>query len=802
LRRFRLRAGLSQAALAERAGLATGAVSALEQGVRRSPYPQTLGALAEVLGLSAEERAAFAAAARSAPAPTPAAWTQASSELPSRRTPLIGRERDIQRVRALLVDSHHGLPTSRLVTLTGVGGVGKTSLALAVAAEVRTAFRDGVWLVELASTTDPAAVPRLLSAALGVSDVAEAPPIETVLAFLRPRCALLVLDNCEHLIDACAHLAMRLLDACPEVRLLATCREPLLIAGEQQLRVHPLPAPDEADVRSPERLASNPAVQLFVAHTRATSVDFDLTPDVAPAVAQICVRLEGIPLALELAAARVSVLAPWQILDRLDDAFELLKGRSRAAPTRQQTLRATLDWSHDLLLPLEQAVFRRLSVFAGGCRLEAAEAICATHGVEAHDVLDLVARLVDKSLVIVEPREGRARYRLLEPLRQYATQQLAACDEARALEQQHAAYFLDVAERASPELSGPDQIAWLASLDSEVDNLRAALHNLAQSGSAELELRAVTALRPYWEARGWLGEGRGWLEHAITRGRAEGAPTRLLRDALFGAGRLSQWQADLGRSAALIEESLALSRELREDEAIAEELAWLGTAYRRRGDETKAVAALEEGMRVGRRLGTSPGYASAMTCMGVLLSNRDDLDGARRLLESSLALWHILGDLRWRAITLVMLGDVALGQRALTEARAWLLEGLDLLHAIGDPVFALFAIEGLAEVEIGDGRPARAARWLGATEVLRDRLGAQRALPNWQSWGRMLAALRAQLGEVGLTSALAAGRGLQLEDIVTEAMNAPIPMNPSHPGAAGNGRDRLPARHVAEGSGR
>ena len=805
LRHFRLRAGLSQAALAERAGLATGAVSALEQGVRRSPYPQTVGALAEVLGLSPDERAAFAAAARSTPVSAPAAtWTQAFSDLPIRRTPLIGRERDIQRVRALLVGSPEGQATSRLVTLTGVGGVGKTSLALAVAAGVRPAFRDGVWLVELASTTDTASVPRVVSAALRVADVAGAPPIETLLAFLRPRHALLVLDNCEHLIDACAHLAGLVLDSCPDVRLLATCREPLLVAGEQQVRVHPLPAPDEAQVASLERLASNPAVQLFVAHARATSLDFDLTADVAPAVAQICVRLEGIPLALELAAARVSVLTPRQIVDRLDDAFELLSSRGRAAPTRQQTLRATLDWSHDLLLPREQAVFRRLSVFAGGCRLEAATAICASQGVEAPDVLDLIARLVDKSLVIVEPREGDSRYRLLEPLRQYAVQRLAARDETRAFEQRHAEYFLAVAEQAAPELSGRDQIAWLASLDGEVDNLRAALHNLAQWSSAELELRAAIALRPYWEARGQLGEGRGWLERAVARGRADGAPTRMLRDALFGAGRLSQWQADLRHSAALIEESVALSRDLHEDEAIAEELAWLGTVYRRQGDVARAVAALEESVSVGRRLGTSVGYASALTCMGVLLGNRGDLEGARRLLESSLTLWGRIGDLRWQAITLVMLGTVATGQPAITEARAWLVEGLDLLRAIGDPVFALFAIEGLAAVEIRDGRPVRAARWLGATEVLRHRLGAERALPNWRSWGRMLAALTEQLGETGLTSALAAGRGLQLEDIVSEAIQAPAAVTPGPEPATSavsrlTGREREVAELIRQG---
>jgi non-specific serine/threonine protein kinase len=800
LRRFRLRAGLSQTALAERANLSPATVTALERGARGSPYPQTLGALAEALQLSAEERGLLAVAARSSgqritmPA---AAQSAPPSNLSARRMQLIGREHDLQRVCALLIGARDARPSSRLITLTGVGGVGKTTLALEVAAELRAAFGNGAWLVELAPVVDAALVPRVVGAAVGMSDGAEAPPDEALVGFLRTRRTLLVLDNCEHLIDACAHLARRLLDGCPAVHLLVTSREPLLLPGEQQVRLQPLPAPEEADVASPERLAGNPAVQLLVTHAQAASADFRLTPEVAPAIARVCARLEGIPLALVLAAARLTVLSPQQLLDRLDDAFQLLSTRSRAAPTRQQTLRATLDWSYGLLTASEQAVFRRLGVFAGGCDLRTAEAVCALDDLTAADVLDLLARLVDKSLVMAEAAAGVARYRLLQPLRQYAAERLAACGEACAVERRHTAQYLSLAEQAASGLSGPRQIAWLARLDGDLDNLRAALHRVAQGDDAEQELRLVTALARYWEARGQLGEGRQWLEHAINRARGERMPTRLQRDALFGAARLAQWQADLACSAALVEESLALSRALDDHEAIAEELAWLGMVYLRQGDEAKARAALDESLAVGRTLGETSGHATACIGMGVLLGDRGDLAGARPLLESGVGLFRALGDLRSQAISLVLLGAVALEQQQPAQARAWLAEALGLLPAIGDPVFALFAVEGLADADVRAGQPARAARWLGATDVLRERLGARRALPDWPSWERMVAAMRSQLGEGGLAAALTAGRGLSLEELLAEAIPT-LSSAPSEPGRGAGGRLTRREREVAE----
>jgi predicted ATPase/DNA-binding CsgD family transcriptional regulator/transcriptional regulator with XRE-family HTH domain len=772
LRQFRLRAGLSQAMLAERAGLATAAVAALEQGARRAPYPRTLGALAEALQLSPDERKLLASAARTAHAPAaePALAQPRSTPKPSvRRGPLIARERDLQRIRSLLVDSNPSCRAARLVSLTGVGGVGKTSLAVAVAADLVPHFPDGVWLVELAPVVDSGQVPRVVGAALGVVDATETDPEAALLTFLQDRCVLVVLDNCEHLIDACAQLVSRLLDTCPAVQVLVTSREPLQIPGEQQLRINPLPIPEEVEASSLEGLASNPSVRLLVAYAQAASLDFCLSPDVAAAIAGICVRLEGIPLALELAAASLRVLTPGQLLDRLGDAFGLLSTRARAAPTRQQTLRATLDWSYVLLTDAEQAVFRRLGVFANGCGIEAAETVCALNDLDASDVLNIVARLADKSLVCVQTAAGEARYRLLEPLRQYALQCLAGSSETAAVESRHTAHYVALAEQAAAELGGPEQVFWLERLDCDIENLRAALRRCAQAGNLELELRLTVALRPYWETRGQLAEGRRCLEHAITCAEPEMTPTRLRRDALFGAGRLSQWQADLSYSEERILQSLELSRAIGDAYAIAEELAWLGTVYRRRGADEKARVALHEALTIGRALGTSTACATAFTCEGVRLANLGDLFQARQLLETSLAQFRVLGDLRWQAITLMMLGEATLEMDSVEQARPLLVQALNILRSIGDPVLALFAMEGLANAEVRAAQFVRAARWLGATQVLRERLGARRALPNWRGCDRAAAEIRHALGEATLADALAAGRDLSLADLTAEA---------------------------------
>jgi len=410
------------------------------------------------------------------------------------------------------------LAAARLVTVTGVGGGGKTRLALAVAADRAGCYTDGAWLVELAAVADPALVPEAVATALAFRPTGEAAAAAALVAFLRPRALLLVLDNCEHLIDACAALAEVVLRDCPGVRLLATSREPLRVAGERQHRLAPLAAPDPAALPALADLARVPAVQLFLARAQAVDPAFRLTPENAAAVAAICARLDGLPLALELAAARVGALALGEILARLDDSVRLLTGGSRAGPTRHQTLGAALAWGDALLTPAERALFRHLAVFAGGWDLEAAAVVGTGEHPDPAAVLDLLVGLVSKSLVQAETGPGAARYRLLEPVRQFAAARLAEHGERDAARMRHAAHYLALAERAAAALRGPDQVVWLARLDRERGNLRAALGwatERAAGGDPAPGLRLATALVPFWEARSTLAEGRDCLAAAL-----------------------------------------------------------------------------------------------------------------------------------------------------------------------------------------------------------------------------------------------------------------------------------------------
>src|ERR671916_378267 len=470
------------------------------------------------------------------------------NNLPLELSSFVGREKELTEVERLL--EHN-----RLVTLTGSGGCGKTRLALAAAGELVEGFEDGVWMVELASLADPSLVPQAVASTLGVREQPGRLPTETLSDYLGSRNVLLVLDNCEHLIGACAELAEALLHSCPNLRVLATSREALGITGEVAWPVPSLSLPDLRRLPEVESLARYEAARLFLERTAAVNPTFALTEQNAVAVDQICYRLDGIPLAIELAAARAKVLSVEQIAERLDDSFGLLSAGGRTAMPRHRTLHATMDWSHELLSLEERALFRRLSVFAGGFTLEAAESVCAGAGLERDEVLDLLSHLVDKSLVIMREESGEARYRLLETVRQYAREKLSESGEAEQASERHAGYYLALAEEAEPELKGAGQVAWLEQLEREHDNLRAAMRWLLGRGELEEAARLGWALWLFWGIRAHFAEGRRSMEQALSAEGSAGLTEAARAMALFVAGMMANYQGAHGSAEPLVEVS-------------------------------------------------------------------------------------------------------------------------------------------------------------------------------------------------------------------------------------------------------
>jgi len=706
LKRYRVAAGLSQEALAERARLSVRAVSAYERGERQAPYRDSVALLVQALGLSPEEAATLEAAVprRRGPEATPSADDTAASitrppetpptNLPMQLTSFVGRRNELAEVLGLL-------DQSRLLTLIGAGGAGKSRLALQAAGAVPDRYPDGVWLVELAPLTDAAAVPRAVAAALGLGEDSDAHPVARLQRTVRGRALLLVLDNCEHLLDACAGLADALLRAGPRLRILATSREALGIAGENSWRVPSLALPDDARPASPDALLASEAVQLFVERARAALPSFALTARNARAVAQVCRRLDGMPLAIELAAARVRGLAVDQLAARLDQRFQLLTGGSRTALARQQTLRATVDWSYGLLDPDERRLFDQLSVFAGGFTLEGAEAVCAGDG-PAAEVLDVLLRLVDKSLVATEEGEdGELRYRLLETLRAYGQERLASGGSTAALQARHARYYLVLAERAERGMRGPEMTRWLDRLDSEYANLTAALDwSLSAAGppgdldpgDAAIGLRLAGALWLFWFLRGHRWTGLQWLERALG-GVPEPPPARA--KALRNAGFLGHEVGASGRTLALLEEGLTLSRLVDEPADLAETLCEAGGYLRgeqvgfdigHRGDYERGSALLAEGMALARAVGDPWRVMwSLLWDVGTIdLHRAEERERVRAAVEEGLRLARVLGSPLEVAFMQRTLGCMALAEGDHTRARAAFSASLAATRALGD----------------------------------------------------------------------------------------------------------------------
>jgi predicted ATPase/DNA-binding SARP family transcriptional activator len=721
--------------------------------------------------------------------------------LPAQLTRLIGRAREIEEIGALL-DGVNGTP-ARLVTLTGVGGCGKTRLALAVAASAGERFPGGAWWVELAALSDWALVPDAVARVVGVRELPGQAVADQLVEALRPEAALLVLDNCEHLVEACAALAQVLLAACPQLAILATSREALLLPGEVAWQVRPLAVPALPELPPgtplpPERLAAlagSEAMLLLLDRLRAHQPGFALNAANGRALGEICRRLDGIPLALELAAARLAVLAPEQLAARLDDAPGLLVGAGRGVPERQQTLRATLDWSYDLLDPAERRMLRQLAVFAGGCGIDAAEAVgggqwnvehdtwgadalrSTSYALRSADTLDTLARLMEKSLVLVEHGATEARYRLLEPVRQYARTRLEEAGEAAGARERHARHYLALAERAAPELVLADRGEAVALLAREEDNLRAALA-WAQGADADVELRLVVSLWWFWVHHNRWGEGRRWLTAALARSSpVAGDLAALWAEAAGAAGFLAWTQGDLPAARDFLERAVGRWRALGGAATGAAGFGWalnlLAMQLLGASDLAGARALVDEAMRFFRANPHAYYLPSILASAGIVATGEGDYDAAAGHLEESVALHRAEGDGWALSLPLRSLGLVALRRGEYGRAVAMLRESLAVLGERVDVWFLTRSLYLLATAVALRGHPLRAARLFGAQEALGATAGAAVLPYHREDYARGIAAVRAGLDEGTLAAAWGEGRALTHAQALAEALATP-----------------------------
>jgi non-specific serine/threonine protein kinase len=665
------------------------------------------------------------------------------------------------------------LAMTRLLTLTGAGGSGKTRLALEIARDLVGAYPEGVWLVELAPLSEGKLVSQEVAKALKVPEQPGRLLTDTLVDALREKRLLLVLDNCEHLIDAAARLTDALLYACPRLRLLITSREAMRVSGEVVWQVPPLSVPHPGESTSIDELERSEAVLLFAQRARSRRPGFSLTEQNGGVVAEICQRLEGIPLALELAAARVGVLSVEQISKRLDDSLVFLRGRSRTAERRHQTLRGTLEWSYGLLCEAEKRLFERLSVFAGACALEAAEAVGAGGGIGKEDVLDLLERLTDKSLVVVSQAGGEAapRYRLLEPVRQYARGKLEEAGEAEAARRRHALWYLALAEEAERGLIGTHQLVWLKQLQTEHDNLRTALRWFLERGETHLGLRLAGALgRDFWRTHERLREGLEWLEAALV---GEKTPSVARAKALAHAGLIAWERLDFGRSTALSEEALALSRELGYKEGAAAALYSLGmVAIYDQMSAEDAWSRFEECLVLRRELKDEVGMARTLQKMGLIMVMRRDFKRAQALYEEATGLVQRTGDKVGRVVTLWLGGLASLGLGDHESVESLCREGLDVARQIEHTHAVAFIMHVLGASACEEGLPVRSARLWGAAESVLDALGLGLGPAERYFYEPYFTVARARLGEEAFEMAWAEGQSMTLEGAIEYALSS------------------------------
>jgi predicted ATPase len=739
------------------------------------------------------------------------------NNLPLQLTSFIGRERELREVKQLL-------STTRLLTLTGPGGSGKTRLALQVAAEAIEQFPDGVFFVALAPITEPGLVASTIAQTLGVAERAGQSILNSLKEYLQARHMLLFLDNFEQVISAAPRL-VELLAACSQLNLLVTSREGLRVRGEREYPVPPLALPNLTELPRLESLSQYASVELFVQRAQAIKPEFHLTNETAPAVAEICYRLDGLPLAIELAAARVKLLPPRAMLARLEHRLEFLTSGARDLPARQQTLRNAIAWSYDLLDENERKLFRRLSVFVGGCTLDAAEAV-ARDNVERErgserapgSVLDQLSSLLDKSLLReVEAANGEPRFVMLELLREFGLEQLEASGEQETIRHRHANFFLALAEQAEASLESGEQLEWMNRMEREHDNLRAALEwSKTAEDAGELCLRLAGTLGLFWEVRGYFSEGRERLSAVLSIKTAQ-ARTAARAKLLARAAELAFRQSDYPATVSFAGESLAISREIGDKRGIASALIKLGNAATEAGDYATAPGFLEEALTIwrdledkhgtaralinlgwaalrsgdyqladerleealilSRELGDTRGIGFALSGLGEVALRQGDYARATRLVEESLELRRQIGNKWGVGVSLGTLGWVAMREGDWNRALARLGESLEVRREIGDKSGSAWCLERLAEVAMAEGQAEKAVRIFGAASTLRTSIGSVIDAVDQPEYKRTLAALRAELGEAHFTAAWTEGGKLTLEQAVAYARDKQSPEN-------------------------
>jgi predicted ATPase/DNA-binding CsgD family transcriptional regulator len=731
--------------------------------------------------------------------------------LPIPLSSFIGRQSEIEALCQLLASE------ARLITLTGPGGIGKTRLALQTTEQIANDFSDGAHFIPLESLDEPRQVLPAITNALNVSESGERPLFEDLSQALADRHILLCLDNFEHVLEAAPQLT-DLLRACPQLHILATSREALRLRGEQEFPVGPLELPLSPDRSQSEAAAQSPAVQLFLDRARAVRSGFELDEDNLSTIVDICYLLDGLPLALELAAALLRLFSPQVILTRLKSspglkgtspAMQLLAGGARDLPVRQQTLRATIDWSYSLLDAADRRMFRWLSVFSGGCTLEAAEFICSDETAGPRPILDFLIPLVDKNLIRSDQRNGEPRFSLLRTIREYALEQLEGHGELRDARERHIDYYLEMVEHAETELKGPDQARWLERLELEHDNLRAALSWSLENGRYESGFRLAGALWRFWLNRGHITEGRQWLDTILSTNADVSIEIKI--KVLNGAGALAWSQGDYAISRKFHTECLNLRKLLEDVPGVAASLHNLGVIALFQDDFETASSYFQESVTLYREVGDRWGEADGKLQLGSVLRNKKDFEGAQRYIEESLALLQELGDTqgvagalhslglialdqanydrayqyfmegkslftdlgdRWgMALSDYNLGLIALHQKNLQNAETLFIESLTLKRDLGDKIGIAYCLEGMACLAAERSAVERAAQLFGAAEALRKSIGASLSGADRANYDRYLEMARAQLKVKAFTIATRAGEEMNLDQAVQYALN-------------------------------